>query len=69
MEQDNQAPKKEAHSTGGLHMHGEIDQSAALEDAEDWEDWETKLVMWSIGVGIGVLVVFGAIINMTILAK
>jgi len=68
MEQENQAPKEPVR-TGGLHMDGELDQAAALEDAEDWEDWETKLVMWSIGIGIGVLVVFGAIINMTILAK
>ncbi len=68
MEQDNKAPK-ERQSTGGLDMHGDMDQAAALENAEDWEDWETKLVMWSIGIGIGVLVVFGAIINMTILAK
>ncbi len=47
----------------------ELDQSAATENAEDWEDWETKLVLWSIGIGLGVLIVFGAIINMTILAN
>lgn len=63
------AEEERKHSTGGLHMHGDIDESAALEDAEEWEDWETKLVAWSIGIGIGVLVIFGAIINMTILAK
>ena len=63
------AEQEKKHSTGGLHMGDDIDQEAALEDAEEWEDWETKLVLWSIGIGIGVLVVFGAIINMTILAK
>ena len=63
------AEEEKKHSTGGLHMHDDMDASAALEGAEEWEEWETKLVLWSIGIGIGALVVFGAIINMTILAK
>ena len=37
--------------------------------AEPWESWETKLVAWSIGIGIAVLVVGGYLINVFILDK
>lgn len=47
----------------------EMDMEDALGEAEPWEFWETKLVMWSLVIGIGGLVVLGGIINVTILAK
>lgn len=52
--------------TGGLHIDLE-DTEAALGEAEPWEPWESKLVLYSVGFGIVALVVLGAIINMTIL--
>lgn len=60
----NMADNKEV-ITGGLS--GEIDTEAALGEAEPWEDWETSLVLWSLGIGITCLVVFGIIVNLTIL--
>ncbi len=44
----------------------EVDESA-LGECEPWDSWETKLVWWSIGIGIAGLIVLGAIINVTIL--
>jgi len=35
---------------------------------EPWDAWETQLVMYSIGIGIGSLIVLGALINFTILS-
>ncbi len=40
---------------------------STLGECEPWDDWETKLVWWSIGIGIAGLVILGTIINMTIL--
>jgi hypothetical protein len=34
---------------------------------EPWESWETHLVVWSVGVGIGALVILGMLINAFIL--
>jgi hypothetical protein len=39
-----------------------------MEQGEPWEPWETKLVGWSIAIGIVVLVIGGWLINVTILA-
>ncbi|GMT42784.1 MAG: hypothetical protein IEMM0002_1195 [bacterium] len=51
-------------------LHGDIEDSEAiLEKGEPWEAWETKLVLWSLGIGVTCLIVFGFIINTTILAK
>lgn len=41
----------------------------AMSGAEPWEPIETKLVIWSFVSAAVALVVFGAIINATILAK
>jgi len=49
----------------GLSLQG-ADESA-LEDAEPWESWETKLVLWSILIGISGLVVLGTLINIFLL--
>lgn len=55
-------------STGGLH--GGIEGAEeVLSNPEPWEPWETKLVTWSIGIGLVSLAILGAIINMTILNK
>lgn len=40
-----------------------------MEEAEPWEPWETKLVAWSIGIGILVLGVGGYLVNALILSK
>lgn len=55
-------------SYGGLTAMVE-DSEDALGKPEPWEFWETKLVMWSLVIGIGALVVLGGIINITILSR
>lgn len=39
----------------------------AIEAPEPWESWETKLVVWSVAIGIAGLVVFGTLINIYML--
>ncbi len=51
------------------HDRGEQElQQIDMEVGEPWEPWETKLVGWSIAIGIVVLVLGGWLINATILA-
>ncbi len=38
-----------------------------IDECEPWEEWETKLVTYSIGLGIAGLVVMGALVNAFIL--
>ncbi len=38
-----------------------------IDTAEEWESWETKLCLWSLGVGIASLVVLGLLVNAYIL--
>jgi hypothetical protein len=40
-----------------------------MKEAEPWERWETKLVAWSVGIGIVLLIVGGYLINAFILNK
>jgi hypothetical protein len=40
-----------------------------LEEAEPWEDIETKLVLYSVGLGIIAMAVLGFIINKYILSQ
>lgn len=54
-------------TTGGLS--GELDTEGVLDNPEPWEPWETQLVLYSIGIGIGALVVFGTLVNIFILNK
>ncbi len=56
----------EGGSTGGLNI-GVEGAEEVLANPEPWEPWETKLVVWSIGIGLVSLAVLGTIINMTIL--
>lgn len=42
--------------------------ATVLEEAEPWESWETRLCVWSLGIGIAALVVLGVVVNMTILS-
>jgi len=44
-----------------------VHQEQLLGHPEPWEGWETKFVLYSIGIGIGALVVLGALINIFIL--
>lgn len=45
---------------------GEINE-AVLGEAEPWEDWETRLCLWSLGIGITALVVLGFLVNQFLL--
>ncbi len=36
-------------------------------EAEPWADWETRLVLYSIAIGLAGLVVLGALINIFLL--
>jgi hypothetical protein len=38
-----------------------------IDEPEPWEAWESRLVGWSVGVGIVSLVVLGTLINIYIL--
>ncbi len=38
-----------------------------IDDPEPWEGWETRLCLWSIGLGIVGLVILGVLINIFIL--
>ncbi len=50
----------------GLRLDVEAGESA-LGEPEPWESWETSLVLWSIGLGIGGLIVLGTLINIFLL--
>ncbi len=39
----------------------------APQEPEPWEEWETKLVKWSLIIGVGALIVLGSLINIFIL--
>jgi hypothetical protein len=36
-------------------------------EAEPWEEWESKLVKYSLFIGVAALVVFGALVNLFVL--
>jgi hypothetical protein len=38
-----------------------------IDTAEEWATWETKLCLWSLGIGIVGLVVLGLLVNTFIL--
>lgn len=40
---------------------------ALLSEAEPWESWESKLVLWSIGIGIAGLILLGWLVNTLLL--
>lgn len=44
----------------------DFSQEATME-AEPWEEWEGRLVKYSLLIGVGALVVLGALINVFIL--
>ncbi len=45
-------------------LSGELDVSeSAMGEWEPWDLWETKLCLWSLLIGIGALIVLGALIN------
>lgn len=39
----------------------------AIPEPEPWEPWETRLCLWSVGLGIAGLCILGAIVNVFIL--
>lgn len=49
-------------------MSDNLEQSKAWTDeVEPWESWETRLCLWSLGIGIGGLVVLGILVNIFLL--
>lgn len=42
-------------------------EGSTLGECEPWDAWESKLVGWSLGIGVAGLIVLGVIINITIL--
>lgn len=52
----------EEKQTGAL-AGSDYKAEAVLAEAEPWEGWETRLVLYSIGVGIAVLIVGGILIS------
>jgi len=47
---------------------GEALQAVDVDEGEPWEPWETKLVLWSLAIGVVVLVIGGWIVHATILS-
>lgn len=43
-------------------------EEALFTEPEPWESWETKLVLWCIGIGIAGLLILGWLVNISILA-
>ena len=42
-------------------------EDSLFSDPEPWESWETSLVIWCIGIGIGGLILLGWLVNTLIL--
>ena len=51
----------------GTTAEESVDAEIAIDAAEPWEDWETKFVVWSLGLGVAGLVILGTLINAYIL--
>ena len=59
----NPNPNKEVSMSQEQHnVHEE-----AKQQAEPWEEWESKLVKYSLIIGVAALVVFGALVNLFVL--
>ena len=52
----------------GENGQGEELARIDMGEAEPWEPWETKLVAWSIGIGVVCLIVGGFLIEKFILS-
>ncbi len=39
----------------------------SIGQSEPWESWETKLVFFSLVIGIGILVIGGVLVNMFVI--
>jgi hypothetical protein len=46
-----------------------LSSESILGEPEPWESWETKLCLWSIGIGIGGLVILGVLVDLFLLPK
>ena len=54
--------------SGGENAPGEVPSPELSMDApEPWADWETRLCLWSLGLGFAGLVVLGVLVNVFIL--
>lgn len=57
---------EEQTATGGEQTSSDFDDRA-IPEPEPWEPWETRLCLWSVGLGIIGLCILGAIVNVFIL--
>ena len=44
-----------------------LNEEEAAQEPEPWEEWEGKMVKYSVMIGIGALIILGALINIFIL--
>ena len=51
----------------GNQTQGNQEWQQAQQQAEPWEEWESKLVKYSVGIGLAALIVFGALVNIFLL--
>ena len=51
-----------------MNDHNVESEDSLFTDPEPWESWETKLVIWCIGLGIAGLVILGWLVNVFILS-
>ncbi len=48
-------------------MSDDLEEEKAWTDAaEPWEPWETGLCLWSLGIGIGALVILGILFEIVV---
>lgn len=53
----------------GDTKNGDELMEVEMGEAEPWEPWETKLVTWSVGIGVVCLIIGGILIDRFILGK
>jgi len=62
--------KTTRHTAGAAPGAKPVEETEAILGVpEPWETWETRLVTWSISIGIVGLVVLGTLINLFLLHK
>lgn len=49
------------------HSPEDAFDETVLGEPDPWEPWETKLVLWSLAIGITGLVVLGVLVNILLL--
>lgn len=65
---NNASPPDGVNGTNPGDDHADSLAETILDDPEPWEGWETRLCLYSLGLGLAALVVLGVIVNLTILS-